>query len=151
VNGFVEECRAEWRRLRVPDAVANEMAADLEADLNEARAEGASPEDVLGAFAFDPRAFAASWAGARGVAPSGQPRGDGGNRPLLLAVLAVLGAAAIAGAVLAIVGPSSHSVTAPAIRGPLLHPVAPKWIPFPSSLAHVESSDVMRSPSVSPC
>jgi hypothetical protein len=68
VNDFVEECRREWRRLRVPDPVANEMAADLKADLDEAEAEGASPEAVLGSEAFDPRSFAASWAAERGVA-----------------------------------------------------------------------------------
>jgi len=62
---FVEECRQEWKRLRVPDPVANEMAADLEADLKEAEAEGASAEEVLGSGAFDPRSFAASWAAAR--------------------------------------------------------------------------------------
>jgi hypothetical protein len=67
VNDFVEECRREWRRLRVPDRVANEMAADLKADLDEAEAEGASPEAVLGSEAFDPRSFAASWAAERGV------------------------------------------------------------------------------------
>jgi hypothetical protein len=48
VNDFVEKCRRERRRLRVPDAVANEMAADLEADLAEAEADGTSPEEVLG-------------------------------------------------------------------------------------------------------
>jgi hypothetical protein len=67
VSEFVEACRREWKRLRVPDAVANEMAADLEADLKEAEAEGASPEDVLGSSAFDPRSFAAAWAAERGV------------------------------------------------------------------------------------
>lgn len=67
VNDFVEECRREWRRLRVPDRVANEMAADLKADLDEAEAEGASAEAVLGREAFDPRSFAASWAAERGV------------------------------------------------------------------------------------
>jgi hypothetical protein len=44
------------------------MAADLEADLKEAEAEGASAEEVLGSGAFDPRSFAASWAAERGVA-----------------------------------------------------------------------------------
>ena len=68
MSEFVEECRREWKRLRVPDPVANEMAADLEADLAEAEAEGDSPEQVLGSGAFDPRSFAASWAAARGVA-----------------------------------------------------------------------------------
>src|SRR5579864_4893833 len=67
VSEFVDECRREWRRLGVPDPVANEMAADLTADLEEAEAEGGSPEDVLGNSAFDPRRFAAAWAAARGV------------------------------------------------------------------------------------
>jgi hypothetical protein len=67
VNEFVEECRREWRRLGVPDPIANEMAADLTADIDEAEAEGGSAEDVLGNSVFDPRTFAAAWAGARGV------------------------------------------------------------------------------------
>jgi hypothetical protein len=67
VSTFAEECRREWKRLGVPDAVANEMAADLEADLAEAEAEGASAEDVLGSAVFDARSFAASWAAERGV------------------------------------------------------------------------------------
>ena len=64
---FVEQCRREWSRLGVPESVANEMAADLTADLDEAEAEGASPEEVLGNGVFDPQSFAASWAAARGV------------------------------------------------------------------------------------
>ena len=31
MNEFIEECRREWRRLGVPDPIANEMAADLAA------------------------------------------------------------------------------------------------------------------------
>jgi hypothetical protein len=102
VSEFVEECRREWRRIGVPDAVANEMAADLRADLQEAEAEGASAEEVLGSGAFDPRAFAASWAAERGViqAPvtpvavqaDGSPR-----RPLVLAAIALV---AVVGAAL---------------------------------------------------
>ena len=65
--GFVEECRREWRRLGVPDPIANEMAIDLTADIEEAEAEGGSAEDVLGNSLFDPRRFAAAWASARGV------------------------------------------------------------------------------------
>jgi hypothetical protein len=76
VNDFVEECRREWRRLRVSDPVANEMAADLKADLDEAEAEGASLEAVLGSEAFDPRSFAASWAAERGVVGPLPERGD---------------------------------------------------------------------------
>jgi hypothetical protein len=67
MSEFVEECRREWRRLGVPDPIANEMAADLSADIEEAESEGGSAEDVLGNSAFDPRRFAGSWAMARGV------------------------------------------------------------------------------------
>ena len=67
MNEFVEECLREWRRLGVPDPIANEMAADLTADIAEAESEGGSAEDVLGNSAFDPRRFAGSWAAARGV------------------------------------------------------------------------------------
>jgi hypothetical protein len=64
---FVDECRKEWRHLGVPEVVANEMAADLEADLTEAQADGVTPEAVLGNDYFDAKSFAASWATARGV------------------------------------------------------------------------------------
>ena len=70
---FVEQCREAWRGLGVPDPVANEMAADLEADLSEAAGEGVSAEEVLGSGAFDPRGFAAAWARARGVVPPPVP------------------------------------------------------------------------------
>jgi hypothetical protein len=70
-NPFVDECRQEWHHLGVPEAVANEMAADLEADLTEAHADGVAPEAVLGNDFFDPKAFAASWATARGVTSPG--------------------------------------------------------------------------------
>jgi hypothetical protein len=99
VNSFVKKCRREWKRLRVPDAVANEMAADLEADLKEAEAEGASPEEVLGTAVFDPPAFAASWAAERGVIPSPPVSKPGlnGRTPFViagvtLALIAALGA-----------------------------------------------------------
>ena len=81
MSRFVDECGREWKRLGVPEAVANEMAADLAADLAEAEAEGASPEDVLGNAVFDPRSFAASWATARGVVPVPQLRPVAPRRP----------------------------------------------------------------------
>jgi len=87
VSEFVEECRREWRRLGVPDPVANEMAADLTADLDEAEAEGGSPEDVLGNSAFDPRRFAAAWAVARGV--TGPPTSDRRSRWQIAVAIAV--------------------------------------------------------------
>jgi hypothetical protein len=68
MSRFVDECQKEWNRLGVPQAAANEMAADLEADLAEAQADGVSPEEVLGNGYFDAKSFAAEWATARGVA-----------------------------------------------------------------------------------
>ena len=44
MNEFVEECRREWRRLGVPDPIANEMAADLTADI--ARERGSEWADI---------------------------------------------------------------------------------------------------------
>jgi hypothetical protein len=69
MNDFVQQCLREWRRIGVPDAIANEMAADLDADLRDAAAEGVAPEEVLGNGIFDAPSFARSWAHARGVIP----------------------------------------------------------------------------------
>jgi hypothetical protein len=101
VSKFVQECRHEWKRLGVPDAVANEMAADLEADLAEAEAEGASAEDVLGSAVFDARSFAASWAAERGVIGPVQATQRFSRRSRMFvafaapAVLAAIGAAIV--------------------------------------------------------
>ncbi len=101
MNDFVAECRQEWRRLGVPDPIANEMAADLLADIDEAEAEGGSAEDVLGTSVFDPRSFAAAWADARGVIAPSAPDRPARRRPVLalafmgLAVLVAVGAAVL--------------------------------------------------------
>jgi hypothetical protein len=104
VNEFVDECRREWKRLGVPDHVAAEMAADLEADLDEAAAEGVSAEEVLGSAAFDARSFASAWAAERGVVGRAPRSGRRlVRRSHLLAALATCAlAAAIAGAALVI-------------------------------------------------
>jgi len=112
VSEFVQECLREWRRLGVPDAVANEMAADLSADLDEAEAEGGSPEDVLGNSAFDPRRFAAAWAVARGV--TGPPMPDPApawRSPVAIALSVVLALLAIGAALVLSVGVRSSSVS----------------------------------------
>ena len=57
MSRFVDDCRKEWGRLGVPEVEANEMAADLEADLAEARADGVSPEEVLGNGYFDAKSL----------------------------------------------------------------------------------------------
>jgi hypothetical protein len=62
---FIDECRYEWKRLGVPDSLAQEMAAELEADLAEAEADGVSAAEMLGES--DPRRFAATWARERGL------------------------------------------------------------------------------------
>lgn len=104
MNEFVEACRREWRRLRVPDAAANEMAADLEADLEEAQAEGASAEAVLGSGAFDPRSFANAWAAERGLIGKVPRTHRFAWTPAVIAALALI---AITGAILMI--RDSHS------------------------------------------
>jgi hypothetical protein len=112
VSEFVQECLREWRRLGVPDAVANEMAADLSADLDEAEAEGGSPEDVLGNSAFDPRRFAAAWAVARGV--TGPPIPDPApawRSPVTIALSVVLALLAIGAALVLAVGVRRSSVS----------------------------------------
>jgi len=87
VSQFVEECRREWKRLRVPRALADEMAEDLAADLREAEADGASEEEVLGSGASDPRAFAAAWANERGIV---RPRRSGRFRTRGLVIMGAL-------------------------------------------------------------
>jgi hypothetical protein len=118
---FVDECRKEWHHLGVPEPVANEMAADLEADLTEAHADGVAPEAVLGNDFFDPKAFAASWATARGVVSPG-PRGPKKIRfpSWSLAASAVVCAAAVMLGLVVLVGRrmGSESVSAAALRRP---------------------------------
>jgi hypothetical protein len=107
------------------------MAADLTADLNEAEAEGASAEDVLGRGAFDPRSFAASWAAERGVIPPPPPPGTRPKRPLIHLALAALVLLAATGAALAIFA-SPHE-TAPALFASRPHPqVLPRTIVAPA-------------------
>jgi len=69
---FIEECRYEWKRLGVPDSMADEMAAELEADLAEAEADGVSDAEMLGES--DPRRFAANWARERGLVSEPTPQ-----------------------------------------------------------------------------
>jgi hypothetical protein len=111
MSDFVAECRREWKRLRVPDPVADEMAGELAADLQEAEAEGASAEEVLGS-ASDPRSFATAWAAARGLIQRPQlPSGWGllWRSGLTVAIGALFALIAIIGAVLVIPASSSRS------------------------------------------
>jgi hypothetical protein len=111
VTQFVAECRREWKRLNVPDEVANEMAAELESDLRDAEADGLTPEEVLGNGVFDPRSFAAAWASERGVvpAPAAPPRRS--RRTLVAAVIGVLAIIALFAGVAVLTGRHTTQVS----------------------------------------
>ena len=96
MNDFVEQCRSEWKRLGVPDPLAEEMAADLASDVADAEAEGLSAEEFLGSSAFDPRSFAGAWAAERGIIPEPLSGGNGRrSRPLVLVAFTTLAAIAV--------------------------------------------------------
>jgi hypothetical protein len=138
-NDFVEECRLEWRRLHVPERIANEMAADLKADLDEAEAEGASPEAVLGSAAFDPRSFAASWAAERGVVGPRPARVD--RLPRRSRLLAGIGVSAL----VALIGVALVSVRAGvSVAAVQVQPA----FRFPTSSLGVPESPVVHASSV---
>jgi hypothetical protein len=125
MSDFVEQCRREWRRLGVPDPLAEEMAADLTTDLGEAEAEGVSVEELLGSSAFDPHAFAASWAAERGIIPAPQSRGSARRRPLaLIAFTAVAALALVVAALLLVTGNPKVRVAT--------YGTAPRHLPTPA-------------------
>ena len=99
MNDFVNECRREWKRLGVSRKAADEMAAELAADLAEAE----STDDLLGGHASDPRSLARAWAVERGVV-----RRDG-RRLGWVAAATILVLLAIAGAVLLVVDETPSS------------------------------------------
>jgi hypothetical protein len=149
VNEFVEQCRREWKRLRVPDPIADEMADELAADLEQAHAEGGTQEALLGSAAADPGAFAAAWAAERGVAPSPKRRSRGA---VLAAALAILAGIAITGAVLVIVASPSSS------RAQVVLPLPPPdqrlareaqppvWVAQPRKVVTIQVRSLSRLP-----
>ncbi len=130
MSDFVEQCRREWRRLGVPDPLAEEMAVDLASDLREAEAEGVSAEEFLGSSAFDPRSFAASWAAERGIIPVPPSRGNARRRPLVLVAFTALAAIAlIVAAVLLVTGQPKVAVVASRTTPHLAAPPAASSVP----------------------
>lgn len=117
MNEFIDECRVEWRRLGVPDPIANEMAADPAADIEEAESEGDSAEDVLGNSAFDPRRFAGSWAAARGVtAPPAAPTPTSAVRRWPALACGLMGLAALLALTAAVMVAGRQSASAVSVR-----------------------------------
>jgi hypothetical protein len=95
MSEFVEQCRAEWRRLGVADPLAEEMAGDLASDLEEAEAEGVSAVEYLGRSLSDPRSCAVSWATERGVVPAPPSPEEARRRPLALVAFTALAAVTV--------------------------------------------------------
>jgi hypothetical protein len=126
MSDFVEQCRREWKRLGVPGPLAEEMAADLATDLQEAEADGVSVEEFLGSSAFDPQSFAASWAAGRGIVPPPVGRENVRRRPLVLVAFTAFAAIAlIVSALLLATGQPKVSVVASrTARGHLVTPPA---------------------------
>jgi len=144
MSDFVDQCRREWRRLGVPDPLADEMAADLASDLGEAEAEGVSAEELLGSSAFDPRSFAASWAAERGIIPEPPARVTRPRRPLVLVAFTALAALTlIVAALLLLTGQPKVSLvtTRSAHAGVLPAPAAPFFPPGTSrQVLHANTS-----------
>jgi hypothetical protein len=142
MSDFVEQCRREWKRLGVPDPLAEEMAADLASDLREAEAEGVSAEELLGSSAFDPRSFAASWAAERGIIPVPASRGNARRRPFVLVAFTALAAIALIGAALLLLTgqPKVGVVTSGPAPPHLATPPAASVPPAPGGLVHTSAS-----------
>lgn len=132
MSDFVEQCRREWRRLGVPDPLAEEMAADLATDLREAEAEGVSAEELLGRSVFDPRSFAASWAGERGIIPGPPRRAKARRRPLVLVAFTSIAAiTVIVAALLLLSGGPKVSLVASGAPRPHFRSAPPPHIVLP--------------------
>jgi hypothetical protein len=137
MSDFVEQCRSEWKRLGVPDPLAEEMAADLASDLREAEAEGVSAEELLGSSYFDPRSFAASWAAERGVVPT-PGRGNARRRPFVLVAFTALAALMlVVAALLLATGEPKVSLVTTRAAAPRVAPLPPGPVVPPGVSRHV--------------
>jgi hypothetical protein len=126
MTAYVEECRQEWKRLGVPDLLAEEMATELEFDLAEAQADGVSATEILGES--DPRRFAATWARERGLVAEPQPPKK--RRRLWIWVVATLVLFVLMMVTLALGtwGTSTVSVSPPVQPTPVRSVVIPNFI-----------------------
>ena len=117
MTAYVEECRQEWKRLGVPDLLAEEMATELESDLAEAQADGVSATEILGES--DPRRFAATWASERGLVAEPAPQPKRRRRWILIVVgLVALVPRAVIVAIVGLFAAASVSVQTRACAAP---------------------------------
>lgn len=122
---FIEECRYEWKRLGVPDSMAEEMATELEADLAEAEADGVSAAEMLGES--DPRRFAANWASERGlVSEPAAPKKRRRTWPWIVVAVVLLLVLLASWLALQTVGSSS------ATSGPVVQVTPPQRVSVPN-------------------
>lgn len=139
MSEFVEQCRQEWKRLGVADRLAEEMAADLTSDLEEAEAEGVSAAEYLGSSALDPRSFATSWASERGIIPPSDTGEQDRGRPLALVAFTALAAiAVIVAALLLATGEPKVALTSRTTRSHL--PAPPGAATLPGTVERVQAS-----------
>jgi hypothetical protein len=97
----------------VPDLLADEMAADLEADLVDAQADGVSTTEMFGES--DPRRFAATWASERGLVSEPAPQKRRRIWPWIVALLLFVFVLPLAWLFLQIWG-SGHASSSPPVR-----------------------------------
>ena len=141
MNDFVEQCRREWKRIGVPDPLAEEMATDLTHDLQEAEAEGVSTEQLLGRMAFDPAAFAATWATARGIVRRPPSTQNSRRRPLIVIALTVLAAITVTAAALVLFNSGHEVALFSTEHPPHLVPPPARFAP-PSNPGHATNTSV---------
>jgi hypothetical protein len=138
MNEFVEQCRKEWKRLGVPEPLAEEMATELTADIREAESDGISIEELLGSSVSDPLAFAASWATERGIVTVRSARASSRRgRPALVAFTGVAALASIVAALLLVTGEPKVGLVASGAKRPNFLTGAASFVPPPS---HVQAS-----------
>jgi len=145
MSDFVEQCRREWKRLGVPDPLADEMSADLTADLEEAAADGVSTEELLGAAAFDPASFAASWAAERGIIPAEPSGRRARRRPFVLVAFTAVAALVLIVAAVALAA-GKPEVSLVAVKKPHAFPTPAGIFVRPGSSRMIAHTNAAAAP-----
>lgn len=142
MSTFVEECRREWKRLGVPDLMADEMATDLEADLAEAEADGVSAAEILGES--DPRRFASNWASERGLVSERPPKKSRRRFWIVLAIVVALLLVFGGLAAFGLLATTSVSVSEPPVQVQPVQPVSAVRVPHLVGLKACHAERIAR-------